>query len=196
MKKFKKTVRSEVYLTRVLSSCPLKVSNLFHPLVRVLSLNGLLNEVSQSYVSLGQTLAVMRAQRHLHAVVDVEPLGMVVHLVRLECHASHEPERLVEVLELERLLDGVSTVHHLPTGRHEVLQLGGAVLFRELDSLGDGVVGHGSRYQELQSPPGHTPREGAEILNRAHRSTPTLLACLVPALTFQRTNRPGKFQNT
>ena len=44
---------------------------------------------------------IVRRQLDDHCVVDVGPLGMVVHGFGLECNASHEAEGFVEIVETE-----------------------------------------------------------------------------------------------
>jgi hypothetical protein len=74
-----------------------------------------IDEGGQLDVVHAEPLAVVRGQCHLDPVVDVEPLGMVVHLVRLYRHARHKAERLVKVGECKGLLDGVPpALDHLP----------------------------------------------------------------------------------
>lgn len=76
-----------------------------------------------------ETAHVVRGQGHVHLVVAVEPLGMVVDLLGQQCHARHEAEGLVEVLQHELLEDGVAPLHQSPAGVQEGLQLLGAFLF-------------------------------------------------------------------
>ena len=66
-------------------------------------------------VSLTETSAVVSRKGDFYPVVDVEPLGMVVHLVCLEGDTGHETEGSVEVLEDKLFLDGVAArLVHFP----------------------------------------------------------------------------------
>lgn len=51
---------------------------------------------------------------NLHAVVNIEPLRVVVHGLGLERNARQKAKRLVEVLEAEFLLDRIPVWHHGP----------------------------------------------------------------------------------
>src|SRR6187402_2312857 len=50
-------------------------------------------------VQLGHAARVMRRERHLDGLVDVEPFGMMIHLFGDERGPRHEAERRVEILE-------------------------------------------------------------------------------------------------
>ena len=47
----------------------------------------------------------MGGQFYFHAIVDIEPLGMMVEGLRDECGARHESESLTEILESEFTLE-------------------------------------------------------------------------------------------
>ncbi len=87
------------------------------------SFGSALNEVGECGVPTRESLALVRGECDLDPVVHVKPLGVVVHPISLQRHPSHEPKRLVEVLELELLGDGVSALDHLPPRRQEGLEL-------------------------------------------------------------------------
>ena len=57
----------------------------------------------------------MSSQGHLNLVVNVEPLGGMVHLVGPDGDPGHEPERFVEVVKDELSVDGIATLNHGPT---------------------------------------------------------------------------------
>ena len=72
----------------------------------------LVHLLGQLDVELGQGVAeVVGGQGDLYTVVYVEPLGVVVQLLRYQRHRAHPPESLNEVLELELLLDCLLAVH-------------------------------------------------------------------------------------
>src|SRR4051812_47926314 len=58
-------------------------------------------------VELGDAAGVVGGQGHLDVLVDVEPLGVVIHLFGDQSGSGHEPEGLVEILEYELPGDGV-----------------------------------------------------------------------------------------
>ena len=70
--------------------------------------------LGQRDVALGDAAGIMRRERHLDLVVDVEPFRMMVELLRNECGTGHEAERRVEVLEGECPADGVAALHLAP----------------------------------------------------------------------------------
>ena len=59
----------------------------------------------------------MGGENHLHAVVDIRPLGVVVELLRRQGDARHPAERGAEVLEVESLGDGVPARDLAPPGQ-------------------------------------------------------------------------------
>ena len=65
-------------------------------------------------VELGHAAGVVGGQRHLDVLVDIEPLGMVIHLFGDQRRPGHEAEGLVEVLEHELPGDGVAARHLAP----------------------------------------------------------------------------------
>src|SRR5690242_7989154 len=71
----------------------------------------LVDRMRKANIALGKTARVVRRQDHLDAVVDVEPLGMMVHLLGDECHATHEAPGLAEGAEVIDLADGVAILH-------------------------------------------------------------------------------------
>ena len=56
-----------------------------------------LKEVCHTDISGAQTPAVVCCEGDLDLVVHIEPLRVVVHLVRLEGDPGHEPPGLVEI---------------------------------------------------------------------------------------------------
>lgn len=77
----------------------------------------------------------MCTQGDIHVVVHIEPFWVVVHFVCLKSNASHEAKRLIEVLELELLLNGITPFHHLPACTEQWLQLLRPFTVIELDAL-------------------------------------------------------------
>ena len=73
------------------------------------------DEVCQQDVTFRKTLHVVGAEGDADAVVDVEPLRVVIHLVCLEGDSSHETKGLVEVGEDKVLLHGVAALHLAPS---------------------------------------------------------------------------------
>lgn len=65
-------------------------------------------------IQAGDASAVVRAESDVDSVVDVEPLGMVVHLLCDQSDASHEGKGRHEVGELETLGDRIPALDHLP----------------------------------------------------------------------------------
>mmetsp|Transcript_45499 Transcript_45499/g.96749 ORF Transcript_45499/g.96749 Transcript_45499/m.96749 type:complete len:200 (-) Transcript_45499:97-696(-) len=83
-----------------------------------------------------QSIAIVRRQGHLHPIVNVEPLGMMPHLLRQHRHLPHELPRLVEVYEGESFGDGVPLLEQppshfvfVPSGGDAQLVHGGGSLF-------------------------------------------------------------------
>src|SRR5207302_3948125 len=58
-------------------------------------------------VELGHAAGIVGGQRHFDVLVDIEPLGMVIHLFSNQGRPRHEAEGLVEILENELPCDGV-----------------------------------------------------------------------------------------
>ena len=56
----------------------------------------------------------MGGERDLDGLVDIEPFGVMVHLLRKEGASGHEAEGLVEILEREGPEEGVTIRHLLP----------------------------------------------------------------------------------
>ena len=52
----------------------------------------------------------MGAESRVYHVVAVSPLGVVIHFFRHQRHATHEPERLIEVGEDESFGDSLDVV--------------------------------------------------------------------------------------
>ena len=52
-------------------------------------------------------LAVRTGQGHIDAIIDIEPLWVMVHFLRHERRSAHEGPCLIEILEDERFLDGL-----------------------------------------------------------------------------------------
>ncbi len=74
-----------------------------------------IHEFSELEVPRGQAATVVRAQKHVHLVVDIEPFRMMVHLLRNKSNSAHKSPGLVEVLEEKLLLDGIAPGCKLPT---------------------------------------------------------------------------------
>ena len=55
---------------------------------------------------------IVGGQFNRHAVVDVAPVGVVLHGFSQQCHPGHEGERFAEILELTLTLQAI--VRHLP----------------------------------------------------------------------------------
>ena len=73
-----------------------------------------------------------RRLAHLNPVVDVEPLRVVVELLRDDSYLGHPPEGPNKVVELVRLLDRVSWAGvQLPPGLRELRQPPLSVLARQ-----------------------------------------------------------------
>jgi hypothetical protein len=60
----------------------------------------------QGQVLAGEAARVVGGQAHVHAVVDVEPLRVVVVPLRMEGDLGHEAEGLVEIGKAEAAADG------------------------------------------------------------------------------------------
>src|SRR5215472_1038176 len=73
---------------------------------------------------------IVRGQRHLDRLVDVEPFGVMVQLLGDKRGARHEAEGLVEIREYEGLGDGVAAFHLAPAG--ELCECGLAGIRAEL----------------------------------------------------------------
>src|SRR5947207_5701673 len=67
----------------------------------------------------------MGREGDVHAVIDVEPLRMVVLALRQQGNTRHESPGLAEVLELERALNGSTVLDGLPVA--QFLQGAGAL---------------------------------------------------------------------
>ena len=50
----------------------------------------------------------MGGEGHLNPAIHIEPLWVMIHLLRHESHAAHETKRLVEILELKLLVNGIT----------------------------------------------------------------------------------------
>jgi hypothetical protein len=68
----------------------------------------------EAHVELGDAFGVVRGQRDVDLLVDVEPLGVVIELLGDQRRAAHEAPRLIEIGERERTKDGVAPVDLLP----------------------------------------------------------------------------------
>ena len=53
-----------------------------------------IHECGQLDIASTQAVHIVRGERYLHLVVDIEPLRMVIHLLGQKCHPRHEAERL------------------------------------------------------------------------------------------------------
>lgn len=80
---------------------------------------GLVDEGGKSDVALGETATLVGAERDLNLVVDIEPLRMMVHLLRLQGHSGHEAKGLIEVFKEELFIDGVPHARLHPLGAAE-----------------------------------------------------------------------------
>ena len=67
------------------------------------------------HIVVTKATAVVRRQRHLDAVVHVEPLRVVVHLLGQERGPGHERPRLRKVNKLKRFLYRIAIALNLPT---------------------------------------------------------------------------------
>ena len=72
------------------------------------------HEGGKGKVLVREAANIVGAENHVDIVVDVEPLGVVAHLLGLEGHAAHEAPSLTKVLELELLLNGITVRLQLP----------------------------------------------------------------------------------
>src|SRR5437868_147935 len=54
-------------------------------------------------IKLRQAAGVVRAERHVDAVIDIEPFRVVIHFLRQQRDAAHERPGLAEALELKGL---------------------------------------------------------------------------------------------
>src|ERR1700738_2370176 len=82
-------------------------------------------------IPLGDPARLMGRKRYLDRVVNVEPLGMMVELFSHHGRASHEAERLAEVLESEFPADGVATLYFAPStqlGERRLARIAGQFL--------------------------------------------------------------------
>ena len=61
-------------------------------------------------IKLGQSAGIMRGEPDAHAVVDIEPLRMVVHALAHESHMCHEAESRGKVLELQFAFEGTAFI--------------------------------------------------------------------------------------
>lgn len=59
--------------------------------VDIYLLGNRVNERCQCDVPLGEALAIMSRESNRDSVVNIEPLGVVVHLVGLDGNTGHEP---------------------------------------------------------------------------------------------------------
>ena len=58
----------------------------------------------------GQTVAIVRSQRHLDIVVHIEPFRMVLHGLGDERSSGHERERAIKIVKLEATLDSIPSI--------------------------------------------------------------------------------------
>src|SRR5579883_3620390 len=77
----------------------------------------LVDGMGQADIALGETAGIMRREDNLDAVVDVEPFGMVIHLLRHERHLAHEAPGLAEGAEVIDLADRIAVIHLSPTAQ-------------------------------------------------------------------------------
>src|SRR5215472_14305653 len=68
-------------------------------------------------VPLGEPFHVMRREDDFDAIVDVEPFGMVVHLLRHERHLAHECPGFTKGPEVKHLADCVAIFHLAPAAQ-------------------------------------------------------------------------------
>jgi predicted permease len=68
----------------------------------------LVHEQRQRDIALGNAFRIVGGQRHIDAIVDIAPVGVMVQLFSLHRHTGHEAEGLVEILENEGLVNRVA----------------------------------------------------------------------------------------
>ena len=78
-----------------------------------------LNEVCHTDISGAQTPAVVCGESDLDLVVHIEPLRVMVHLVRTQSNSAHKSKRFVEIFEDKLLVYRVPVLHHDPTWSKE-----------------------------------------------------------------------------
>ena len=109
----------------------------------------------QREIPFGQSTGIVRRQRHVDPVPDIEPLGMVIEFFRRQRRADHEPERGVEILERKGARDGVTALRRSPALK---CRQAGLAAFRT----------QRRRHEELLSwrltGPRHWPRNGSKTL--------------------------------
>ena len=66
----------------------------------------LVHSGSQLEVQFGEAAGVVRRERHVDAVVDVEPFRVMIELFGNDRHLRHEAESLDEILEAKSFPDG------------------------------------------------------------------------------------------
>jgi predicted Zn-dependent protease with MMP-like domain len=59
-------------------------------------------------VALAQPFDIVRCQKNLYPVVDIEPFGMVIHLLGQERDPGHEGPGLAESAKMKGLADGIT----------------------------------------------------------------------------------------
>lgn len=59
----------------------------------------------------------MRGQSHVHAVIDVEPLGVMVHLLGQQRAPRHESKSRAEIREFKAFLNRITVIHSRPAGK-------------------------------------------------------------------------------
>src|SRR3546814_5303092 len=77
----------------------------------------LVDPLGQRDIEVGETVAIVRRQGNVDAVVDVEPFRVMVQLLRRHRDPRHEAPGLAERLELESLLKGVASFFSEPAGQ-------------------------------------------------------------------------------
>ncbi len=74
-------------------------------------------------VAIGHAVDIVGCEDYFHPIIDIEPLGMVIHLFRDEGHLGHEGPGLAKGAEVKRLADGVAILDLGPAA--ELLDGGG-----------------------------------------------------------------------
>src|SRR3546814_2341802 len=77
----------------------------------------LVEPLGQRDIEVGETVAIVRRQGNVDAVVDVEPFRVMVQLLRRHRDPRHEAPGLAERLDIEGLLKGVGSFFSAPAGQ-------------------------------------------------------------------------------
>src|SRR5690606_26551849 len=78
--------------------------------VLILFYENFFNALGQIEIFLGHPSGIMGAQRHLQGVVDVSPIGMVVHPLTFKGNPGHGGKGLPEILEGEGFGDAALVI--------------------------------------------------------------------------------------